>query len=780
MENLKELKKAEMVLIPADGRKRKRHEGARVSLAEVMVRCAGIPAARAVPLAGTAPFGLAFLAMERKFSVQSLISLLLTAVGYISLGELSALRYIGACLMYMGFLFFVDKKEELPLKTAAAAAAAVMAAADAFAILWNGVSADILIAAVFDMALTVLGVLVFDKGKLLIKGNGIITHIPSAEEKRSVCIIAGIAILGFRGIPPFGSFSAADVLGYIMLGTAAVSGGLLSGMVFAMAVGMLLGLNGDFTAYTAVFGVCGLVCGIAGRYGKYAAAAALAFSGAFLSLYAFGTGAELAKLYEAPTAAAVLVFLPSRVFGAAKRFTDFGFEMVESDNPYREYIKTRLDMTADSFIKLSDTFMRLSDKKNSVDMQDIAVLFDTAADRVCKNCSMVRECWKRDFNATYKTMFKLLEIMEVKGGLEEPDIEPRFAARCVDLRRLVKELNRLFEIYKLNRVWKNKLYENREMTAEQFRGVADIIKRISGEFESETSFDNLAAEEIKCRLSDKGITAEEVRAVILQQHKTVRLTVKNDSDRDVIPIVLKNVLGVPFSCTRAMSEIGGADVTLEYNESPALKVSAGISYSGKSEECGDSHILNSLRGGKFLATISDGMGTGHPASRESGAIVDLLERFMDAGFDKTAAVKLINSVMVMKSAGDAFATVDMCMIDLYSGEAEFIKNGAEPSYIKRADGTETVRAASLPVGVVSDVEIESFAHRLDCGDMIVMVSDGLEVKDGREGWLRSTIDSAAPNISAQELADMLMAKSITLKGGEADDDMTAVVIRITD
>lgn len=777
MNNLKELKKTEMVLIPVDGGKRKKHERTKVSAAEAAIRIIGIPAARAMPFAGTAPFGLAFLAMERRFSVQSLISLLMAAIGYISIGELSALRYIGACLMYMGFLFFVDK-EELPLKTAAAAAAGMMALADAAAILWSGVSAEILITAVFDMTLTVLGVLVFDKVKLLIKDDGIITHMPSSEEKRSVCIIAGITILGFQGLPLFGGFSAANFLGYMLLGMAAISGGLLSGVIFALAVGVLLGLQGDLMSYTAVFGICGLTCGLAGRYGKYAAAAALALSGALLSLYAFGAGGEVIRIYEAPIAAAVLAFLPNRVFGAVKRFTDFGFEIVDADNPYKEYIRARLDMTADSFIKLSDTFMQLSDKKNSVDMQDIAFLFDTAADRVCKNCAMVKECWKRDFNATYKTMFKLLEIMEIKGGLEEADIETRFAARCLNLRQLIKELNRLFEIYKINRVWKNKLCENRELTAEQFKGVADILKQMSEEFESETSFDNMAADEIKCRLSDKGIQAAEVCAVMLHRHKTVRLTVRKNTDCGVIPGVLKSVLGGAFACACAPMEADGEYITLRYNEAPDMSIEAGISCSGKNEECGDSHILNSLRGGKFLATISDGMGTGHPASRESGAIVELLERFMDAGFDKTTAVKLINSVMVMKSAGDAFATVDMCMIDLYSGEAEFIKNGAEPSYIKRSVGTETVRAASLPVGVVSDVEIESFAHKLGYGDTIVMVSDGLEIKEGHEGWLRSTIAGANPDMPVQELADMLMAKSITLKGGEADDDMTVVVLRM--
>jgi stage II sporulation protein E len=118
------------------------------------------------------------------------------------------------------------------------------------------------------------------------------------------------------------------------------------------------------------------------------------------------------------------------------------------------------------------------------------------------------------------------------------------------------------------------------------------------------------------------------------------------------------------------------------------------------------------------------------------------------------------------------------MIDLYTGETEFIKNGAEPSYIKRKQITETIRAASLPVGVLTGVEAESFAHRLESGDTIVMVSDGLELRESGESWILHTLERFPENISAQELADGIMQHSRDLKGGKADDDMTVLVLRL--
>ena len=134
--------------------------------------------------------------------------------------------------------------------------------------------------------------------------------------------------------------------------------------------------------------------------------------------------------------------------------------------------------------------------------------------------------------------------------------------------------------------------------------------------------------------------------------------------------------------------------------------------------------------------------------------------------------------MVMKSANEAFATVDMCVIDLYTGEAEFIKNGAEPSYIKRGNTAETVRAASLPVGVIQDMEIETFAHKLGDGDVIIMLSDGLQMKKGHEDWIKTMVEEADPNMPAQELADRIMDMAKTLHTNHVSDDMTVIVMKL--
>ena len=51
-------------------------------------------------------------------------------------------------------------------------------------------------------------------------------------------------------------------------------------------------------------------------------------------------------------------------------------------------------------------------------------------------------------------------------------------------------------------------------------------------------------------------------------------------------------------------------------------------------------------------------------------VLDLVERFLEAGFSVETAIRMMNSAMVMKGADDLYSTVDLCKINLYTGMAK--------------------------------------------------------------------------------------------------------------
>ena len=774
MREMKEQNQGDIVLIPS--KKRIERVLPRPSLWDIFIRAIGFLAARAVPLPGVAPFGIDFLASETRCSLHSFLTFGMVLEGYLSLGDWFCLRYIGAAVALMGVLLFLEKPRALTQKAMAALSAGSLLFFDAFSMLWNGFSLPGLLTLLLDPALAALGVLSFDRCGNLLSGKAFRSQTPTGEENISLWILVGIVLLSFQNFWGADWFSMANVLGFFLLGVVSLSGNLQSATILGPALGLLLGFGTDLLPSLSIFSFCGLVCGICCRFRKYAVASSLAVAGLILAFYGYGSHVSTLRYLEAPIGAGLLFLVPDSFFQKIHPFTTLATPRSSSGSPYKQHLQAKLTLAANSFQTLADTFVRISDKDDKLNSQDIAALFDIAASNVCRNCSRAKECWKRDFNATYKTLFQLLERLERKGAVRKLDVDPYFSERCLKLDAFLAEVNRLFEVYKINQVWKQKLCENRLLVGEQFSGVAEILARLGTELEDESSEHELSAREIQCRLEKKSIRPEQITVTQgLDGRQSVRFVFPRvlKGDKAVILSVLRHVFGKNFQ--EAPEEISGV---LLFREIPDLTIDAAFASSQKDEECGDSHLLNRLSGGKYIATLSDGMGTGHQACRESSTTISLLSAFMDAGFDKTVAVKLINSVMVMKSVNEAFATVDLCMVDLYTGEAEFIKNGAEPSYIKRKNGTETVRSASLPVGVLSGVEVESFAHQLSCGDTVVMVSDGLALKESGGDWLRQVIDSASLNISPQKLADEILNRALTLKGGEADDDMTVLVLRL--
>lgn len=195
---------------------------------------------------------------------------------------------------------------------------------------------------------------------------------------------------------------------------------------------------------------------------------------------------------------------------------------------------------------------------------------------------------------------------------------------------------------------------------------------------------------------------------------------------------------------------------------------------------GDSFSFLQKEEGQFLASLSDGMGTGLNAYQESEKVVDLLEQFLEAGFSKETAVKMINSALVLRSDGKSFSTIDISSIDLYSGVCEFLKIGAATSFIRRGNWVETITSTSLPAGIFQQTDFEKTCRKLYDGDMVIMVTDGvLDVLPvEHQEKLMKDIILEHPTNNPKELADYIVSRVRQYKNGRFCDDMTVLVLGI--
>ena len=251
-----------------------------------------------------------------------------------------------------------------------------------------------------------------------------------------------------------------------------------------------------------------------------------------------------------------------------------------------------------------------------------------------------------------------------------------------------------------------------------------------------------------------------------------------DENRKAVGQQLSDVSGILGGISEEIkSDIGMCSLSAE-KPKEKFKIETDFAECAASGENGDSYRFAHIGRGRYVIALSDGMGTGSAAARESRAMLELLESFLYAGFETAVAVKFINSVMLLKSDAEAFVTMDLCIIDLTTGQAEFIKTGAEPSFIMRGREVDTVKASSLPIGVVAGIDAESTSRRMKDGDVIVMVTDGIENRDSGSMWISEFIEKSDIQETENGLADKILNHAIKQNDGKVKDDMTVLSVRL--
>ena len=145
-----------------------------------------------------------------------------------------------------------------------------------------------------------------------------------------------------------------------------------------------------------------------------------------------------------------------------------------------------------------------------------------------------------------------------------------------------------------------------------------------------------------------------------------------------------------------------------------------------------------------------------------------------ADFEKSGREDLINQNK------EVFATLDIAIIDLYKGNIEFIKSGACPTYIKKGDKVQILKANSLPAGIVPNAGLQVYDRDVDSGEILLMCSDGVldsnvEYKN-KELWLRYVLEDIETT-NTKKIADLVLNEAIDNCYGVAKDDMSVLVCR---
>jgi stage II sporulation protein E len=95
---------------------------------------------------------------------------------------------------------------------------------------------------------------------------------------------------------------------------------------------------------------------------------------------------------------------------------------------------------------------------------------------------------------------------------------------------------------------------------------------------------------------------------------------------------------------------------------------------------------------------------------------------------------------------------------------------------------EIIHNQCLPVGILSQIEVETDRRLLKEGEVLFMVTDGiLEARrhvEHKEEWVSRMLQRIDHNQDLKELAKQVLTRSIAAAHGRVEDDMMVVAVKL--
>lgn len=411
--------------------------------------------------------------------------------------------------------------------------------------------------------------------------------------------------------------------------------------------------------------------------------------------------------------------------------------------------------------------------------------------RACERCPSAAHCWEAHASATFWDMVSLLEHAERSPGVAEEDMPAALRQRCIQPVRLVAAVNDVAAISRqVRRAVEHAAAASRRLLSE-IDATRRILRTVVARDEREgLPLDGEGAARLARHLARAGLTPREVLVVGTGARREIAVRLSRrcrepGQCRQRVAELVQEVEGVPLLVT-------GGTCSVEAGDRPDAGCEVYVSRKGSwSIDCafhsrthpdricsGDSFRRLDLLPGVVAVILSDGMGTGPEAARESASAVELATAALSAGLPPASAIRVANDVLLARAADERFATLDVAAFDLVAGELELAKAGAYPTFLFRSGNVERLEGRAVPAGIVDAVEVTPERRALADGDVVVMTTDGAcELGTVGEACLEQVLGTVGPVAgSSEELLRAIVECLDRVAGDSPVDDVTVAVV----
>lgn len=447
-----------------------------------------------------------------------------------------------------------------------------------------------------------------------------------------------------------------------------------------------------------------------------------------------------------------------------------------------------VERAAGSYKELARVFSSYVTKKEAFTRQEEQRILERVSGQLCHSCMKRNYCWERNQETSYAAFTLALADLESGGRIEFSGLPVFFQNNCICPQELVEELNFGISMEHMRLAAFNQMMEGREAIVRQLEETANYITSLPKQLMKEIAL----GDEVKRRLTRELRKYHvQVRELHLFERRgrgrQLRMRLRCDAGRSVSVRLVERLLSEQLE--RDVREknqwerlISEEEREMVFREEPEYFTMTGVARLAKQEEevSGDSFSFFYQEDGELAMILSDGMGSGEEAAKESESVLIMLEHLLEAGFEEETSIRLLNSVLALRAEQKSFATLDMSVLNLYTGVCEFVKIGASATFLKRKEWLECVEAETLPIGMVQNVDYDSLTKKLYDGDYVIMMSDGVldtVKKEERSAFLKNVIGEETEQ-NPQVIAGKILQASLKCQNFEPKDDMTVLVCGI--
>ncbi|MGL5716051.1 MAG: stage II sporulation protein E [Paraclostridium sp.] len=752
----------------------------------------GFLISRSMVVDNIAPLGVAFflcIVNSNRYSIPILISTLAGTI--LSTNDLSNIIKYVLCLVIITLITSNIKKVKSINKLSLISVVIITPISLGRAFIMGSYTYDFIIVGV-EAAVIFVATYIFSYGVSIINKRAS-RQMTSNEEIVALIIIMTFSIMGIGDISILG-ISFRNVIATIMMMILSITGGAAIGASSGVIIGLVYFINNITSSmYMGIYSFAGLISGGFNKVNKYLSIVGYIMGWSVIYIYTSGISSNMMELRDICIAALLVVLIPDRVLNRISKFIKGSASISDGVEDYlartKEITNNRLRGMYKTYEELANTFDRIREKEKILDQKDIASIVDMIHNDECKNCGMRRRCWDMKFNYTYTMMYEILEQLESNGEIYLENIPSEFKKECIKPESIVKTSNYYYRMFALDYRWNQKFSENRKLVANQIRYMSQSIESMAIELDRDITFDLEMEKNILVELDRNEIKVDKLNYISRDKDNfeilIERETCKNQTlcDKKIVNIVSSTV-GEKLIPQKIGCNCLGKSCKIKLSKYQQYKAITEVSSMSKDGYvlCGDSYTYMEVSDGKYMMAISDGMGKGRKAYEESSITIDILEKMMDAKIDEEIIIDTINNILMLKSSDEMFSTLDLGILDLNKGILSTIKMGSCSTYIKRTTGEiELISTSSLPVGILSNVNIERDSRKVKEGDYIIMVSDGIidaaKNKKLGDNWIIYFLKQLTTT-NPKEISKEILNRALDIQENNVEDDMTVLVTKI--